>query len=273
MNNNQNLQIYNNNEQINQEINMKMYGYGNLQSFIPFNYTQNPLEMIGKANQCSIFQEYELSKDLSCCEVYNCYNVMIHDPILNQPIFLFKGKEETGCCTRKCCSNGIRPFRIKMKHIENMQSLMEKLSFDNYFFEMNKDCVCSCCCCGSEHITVSYSSNNTNFCSIEIPIRCERNFHCNIFDQNNTLKYTIFKENDCCFFYNKTEFDIFNGNDVNHNNKIGKMSKESFAYKFFEKDKRSLEITFPKDASTDDKMLIIMAGILIEYEWYGEKEQ
>ena len=41
-----------------------MYGYGNLQSFIPFNYTQNPLEMIGKANQCSIFQEYELSKDL-----------------------------------------------------------------------------------------------------------------------------------------------------------------------------------------------------------------
>jgi hypothetical protein len=51
------------------------------------------------------------------------------------------------------------------------------------------------------------------------------------------------------------------------------MSKESFAYKFFEKDKRSLEITFPKDASTDDKMLIIMAGILIEYEWYGEKEQ
>jgi hypothetical protein len=45
MNNNQNIQISNNNEQINQEINMKMYGYGNLQSFIPFNYTQNPLEI------------------------------------------------------------------------------------------------------------------------------------------------------------------------------------------------------------------------------------
>lgn len=177
-----------------------MYGYGNLQSIIPSNFTQNPLEMIGKANQCSIFQEYELSKDLSCCEVYNCYNVMIYDPISNQPIFLFKGKEETGCCTRNCCSIGFRPFIIKMKHIENVQNFMEPLNFENYFFEMKRDCVCSCCCCGSEHITFSYSSNNTNFCTIKIPINCVSNFYCYIFDQSNTLKYTIFKKKIVVFF-------------------------------------------------------------------------
>ena len=62
MNNNQNIQIYNNNEQINQEINMKMYGYGNLQSFIPFNYTQNPLEMIGKAINVQYFKNMNYQK-------------------------------------------------------------------------------------------------------------------------------------------------------------------------------------------------------------------
>ena len=102
---------------------------------------------------------------------------------------------------------------------------------------------------------------------------CDRN--ADVYDKNNNLKFTIV--GDFCQFgicystsskkYEELKFDIDKiGNSKEH---VGIMKKASdtLGEKNFTKS-MSYKITFPNDATPEDKMIIICAGLLIESQYF-----
>ena len=74
-------------------------------------YTTDPLMDLMNSKTAEIRQRIELTEILTGCETPNQYYVFSKDQEGNKK-YLFKAKEESGCCARNFCSGDSRGFKL-----------------------------------------------------------------------------------------------------------------------------------------------------------------
>ena len=236
-----------------------MMGYGP-QNFV---YIEDPMAELAQCTGAIIRQDVEMLEVITGCETQNRYNVFLQSNMGLK--YAFSCRERSGCCGRNCCSNDCRTINIDIRHITsaNIDPDIAKI-----FINAVKPCTCVCCCFCRPELDISLASNNEYLGTIREPCQC-CDITTEIYDKTHALKYEI--RGDCCQIglccgssvekIAEIQFNILrNGQNVGIMRKLSSSMGEYFSKA------DSYKITFPLDATPEDKMLLICAGLLIDYE-------
>ena len=240
--------------------------FGNLQ----YTFTQDPLNELSMSFRATIRQQPELMEILTGCETENRYHVFI--TLANgMEKYLFKCKEESTCFQRQCCPADSREFNMRIKHISNQMDF--RGNFETYYATLSKPFKCTCLCLARPSISGIFHSNNQLFGKVTEEFTC-----CDplftILNQTG-IKYVITIDCSQCGFccrkgcskYNKVDCIIREGG-IN-GKPVGKITKRA-AQNLMEiaGDADTYDIDFPSDATPDEKLTLIMAGLFIDYRYY-----
>ena len=247
--------------------------FGNLQ----YTFTQDPLSELALSVRATIRQQPELGEIMTGLETENRYHVFITLPN-GMEKYLFKCKEESTGCQRNCCTADAREFKMKIKHIPNVTSFNDT-AFKTYFAELIKPFKCTCCCLARPIIKGEYSSNKQVFGEIKDECSC-----CDplfVISNEKEIKYYITIRCCQCGFccrngsvngqgcgkFNDVEMNIRQGGS--DGNIIAKIKKK-MAQDYLEliSDADTYVIEFPKTATPEDKLNLIMAGLFIDYRYF-----
>ena len=235
-----------------------------------FIYVQDPFTEIAQCTGAIIRQQPSITEALTGCETQNRYHVFLQSPMGLK--YAFKCSERSDTCARCCCSPERRPLQIIMRHVISLQELDSDLA--KVFINVNKPCKCGCCCMCRPYMNVSLADNGQFLGKIREPYTC-CDVETEIYDINRRLKYTMV--GDCCQAglcccspvqkLSSIRFDIrYNGLTV------GSMRKLSASFGEFFTKADSYHILFPPSATPSDKILLILAGLMIDYQNFeGQK--
>ena len=242
-----------------------MMGYGP-QAFV---YCQDPMAELAECTGAILRQEVEMFEVISGCETQNRYHVFLQSPMGLK--YAFKCIERSGCCSRCCCSNDCRSLKLDIRHVA---SAIEDADLSKIFISAKKPCACSFCCFCRAHLDIILSENHLHIGRIREPCTC-CDIETEIYDKNNELKYHVV--GDCCQYglccgssaekLAEIEFRI-----KSHGQTVGAMKKLSSSMGEYFSKADSYKITFPTNATPEEKMLLICAGLLIDYQNFEKKE-
>ena len=237
-----------------------------------FIYIQDPFTEIAQCSGAIIRQQPGFIQALTGCETQNRYHVFLRSPMGLK--YAFKCNERSDTCARCCLSPNSRPLEIIMRHVISMQELDTDLA--KIFINVNKPCTCACCCMCRPYMDVRLADNGQYLGKIREPCTC-CDIETEIYDMNGMLKYNIV--GDCCQLglccgsgsavqkLSTIRFDIkSNGNTVGLIRKLSSSIGE-----FFTK-ADSYEVIFPSSATPADKLLLILAGLMIDYQNFEKDE-
>jgi hypothetical protein len=108
-------------------------------------FINDPMEELRNAKSAKIVQQIELFEMFTGCETKNRYHVSVKDANKNQT-YLFKCKEESGCCVRNFCSSEDRPFDLRVKHILSEEESKKKDLDKVDYAILERPFKCSCFC-------------------------------------------------------------------------------------------------------------------------------
>lgn len=243
-------------------MNPGMMGYGPQ----AFAYINDPMEELEQCNGAIIRQELEMYEIISGCETENRYHVFLQS---NKGLkYAFKCIERSGCCSRCCCSNDCRALKLDIKHVK---SANDDPDLVKSFISARKPCALACCCLCRPILELRLSDdNNTYLGKIREPCTC-CDINMDIYDENKYLKYNII--GNCCQYglccccgasaekLTEIQFKIMSKGE-----KVGMMRKLASSKAEFYSKADSYKISFPPDATPKDKMLLICAGLLVDYQ-------
>ena len=235
-----------------------------------FLYCEDPLKDLSQSNGAIISQEIEMYEVVSGCETQNRYRVFLQSQMGLK--IAFKCIESSGCCSRCCCPNDCRGLKLTINHVASAAEIVTDIS--RVFLRAEKPCCGGCCCFCRPHMNIKLEESKKIIGRVSEPFTCcDRDV--DIYDELGNMKYRIV--GNCCqigFCCGSTaekmveiEFIIFkNGEEVGS---IKKMNATHLGEYFSKAD--SYKIAFPLDATPEEKILIICAGLLIDYQNF-EKE-
>ena len=253
------------------------YDYGGIEA----NYCEDPLTILSNVNRAYIFQELEVWEQVTGCEQKNNYNVCVVDPITQMQYYLFRCKEDSSFCQRFCCSGASRAFSMRCKHIAADNAFGE--GYNNYFAELLRPFKCTCCCCARPEVSCALKEGNLNLGTIKEPCTCcspvlELYGPGDLGNKDISLRYTILI--DCCQVSymcssckcgkcQELECNIYEGKDSDMNRKVGRIIKKVTMEEFFSKS-NTFAIDFPENATSLDRLLMIFAGLFIDYRLFED---
>lgn len=235
-----------------------------------FIYIQDPFTEIAQCTGAIIRQQPSLIQAVTGCNTQNRYHVFLKSPMGLK--YAFKCSERSDTCARCCCSASCRPLEIIMRHVISMQELDTDLA--KIFINVNKPCECGCCCMCRPHMDVKLADNGHFLGQIREPCTC-CDIETDIYDKNGNFKYNIV--GDCCQVglccggsiekLSSIRFDIkYNGMSV------GVIRKLSSSFGEFFSKADSFEVVFPSMATPADKILLILATLMIDYQNFEKDE-
>ena len=222
----------------------------------------DPFEILKTSLIVKIKQEIELFEIIRGCDTKNRFDV--YAEIHNQKFFLFRCKEESTYCDRKCCSGDCRNFYIKCI-----------LPSKELFAILYCPSQCVCLCCNRPEMICKFSSGD-KFGKIKQPCKCCTPYF-KIYDQQNYLKYILeipycqcgfMCRNCCCEKCNEVMGNIYKKNKLDKN--VGSIIKKGKYNEEMISDSNSFVINFPSDANVYDKLNIIATVLLFGYKFYEE---
>jgi len=253
------------------------YDYGGIEA----NYCEDPLTILSNVNRAYIFQELEVWEQVTGCEQKNNYNVCVVDPITQMQYYLFRCKEDSSFCQRCCCSGASRAFSMRCKHIAADNAFGE--GYNNYYAELLRPFKCTCCCCARPEVSCSLKEGNINLGTIKEPCTCcspvlELYGSGDLGNKDLSLRYSILI--DCCQVSymcssckcgkcQELECNIYDGKDTDMNRKVGRIIKKVTMEEFFSK-ANTFAIDFPEEATALDRLLMIFAGLFIDYRLFED---
>ena len=241
------------------------------------NSSSNSLESLKATlediSEMVIKQEADILEAVTGCQEPNNYQAYGKLPN-GDKIFVFKCREFSSCGGRYFCPVSCRDFtmRIKLSFEENKNENEEDEVYEKRIIDINKDCKCPFLCCVRPDMKVILAENNNILGRIELKFSC-----CDpvfsIYDQNN--KEIFYIEADCCQcglmcrnnFMGKTDeahFFIYKNED--RTNPAGDICKKAAKSMFSIADNYS--VVFPQKAKSEEKILLTMAGIMIDYQYF-----
>ena len=227
-----------------------------------FVYFMDPLTELSQCSGAIIRQQVELLEAFTGCETQNRYHVFLLSPMGIK--YAFKCSERSDACARCCCPASNRPLELIIRHIISSDQLNSDLA--KIFIHVNKPCVCGCCCFCRPHMDVRLADNNALIGRVREPFTC-CDIDTEIYDSAGNFKYLI--KGDCCQAglccctkFSSVKFDI-----LQNNFSVGSMKKlaaSNFGEFFTKAD--SYRIDFLVNATPEEKMLLIVAGLMIDYQ-------
>ncbi|CAD8068106.1 unnamed protein product [Paramecium primaurelia] len=197
---------------------------------------------------------------------------------------LFKCYEQSSDCTRFWLGPQIRPFEMMVDNYQYKSfysniSYQQKQNSDLTIFKFKREYQCTFCCFNRPRLEVHYVENGQNIFLgyISDPVYCCQ-IGSNIFNSNGDLIFKI-EANTCQSYFwlrcpcsvecNKINFQIKlpTGQMVAPIQKQIKTCLNSQQNRYSD----NINILFPKQASKEDKALILAATIMIEF-MYFEKD-
>lgn len=232
-----------------------------------FVYVQDPLTELAQCSGAIIRQNIEPINN--GCQFKNSYDIFILSPMGLK--YAFKCSENVGFCEKACCPD-CRSINLLLRHIVSINEFNGDSA--NIFATINKSCGTRCCCCFRPHMEVVLS-NSKPLGRFRDPCTC-CNYNTEIYDSYGNLRYTVI--GDCCQTgfcggsaskkFASIRFDITqNGQIVGM---IKKLAASSFGEFFTKAD--SYQVFFPSNATPEEKMMFIIAGIMLDYQFFEEKK-
>ena len=240
---------------------------------ITYTYVLDPMQELALSPSVLIRQQPQFFEQISGCESPNRYFVFSQSPQTGFKM-LFKCKEQSECCQRNCCSASMREFVMDIKHIANAGALNE--NFQNSFVHVNKPFKCTCCCLERPEMIANYSANGELVGKVKQPFSC-----CDpiftIYDNAGTMRYFIYA--DCCQCglccsgpcakMSEVAFNIYR--DANMGQPIGSIVKKIANFSELITSADSYQVNFPADARPNEKLLLIITGLMIDYQFFEER--
>lgn len=235
----------------------------NIQGPENFIYFSDPLIELSQCSYAIIRQPIECLTYCTECCTDNTYDVFVKTS--TQLEYAFKCKEKSSCCSRSCCTQGCRGFNIQIIHITSIFELKNNIS--KPFIEINKPYNCECCCANKPNIEVILINLRQSIGTIKANFNMCSTPNIEIYNSINCLRYKIVGE--CCQTGICGPIGVklcdINFKIMKDNFEVGKLTKlGSSLGKFFSKGD-SYQLIFPIDATPEEKMLLIIAGLLIDY--------
>lgn len=239
----------------------------------PTGYAANPLEEIGQAVTATVKQQIELFEMFTGCQTRNRYHIFITNRAGVQT-YLFKGKESSNCCQRNCYPPGFRPYEMRLRHMSSSDS---KDDFSGYYAKFEKPCKLACCCFCRPVSTGKYWENEVPFGKIVEPcVICSPAFE--VYDSNGEVKYKIILSWFQCGFLCRatwfgpcfdTHLKIVDRDGKN----VGSVLKKARGIRGLISDCDTFTITFPDNASAQDKMTLLGGTIMIDYSYFENDDR
>lgn len=239
----------------------------------------NPMDELEFCTEVFLEQKIELLEVLTGYETPNRYHVYMVTKT-GKKKYLFKCKEESSWGCRNCCPSSSRAFEMKMIHIKSSN---KTVNYKQTIANISRPFTCTFCNCKRPKMTSVFNSDKTKE-RITLGSVVE-NFSCdpslNIYTQNNQLKWKI-KSNCCqcgficrCFSIGKcyeVDFWIYDADEFNNvkYNAVGNIHKVFKGMSELITDTDTFLLTFPKNATTKEKMMLITAVLMIDYRYYEE---
>jgi hypothetical protein len=227
-----------------------------------FVFFMDPFTELSQCSGAIIRQQVEYLEAITGCETQNRYHVFLLTPMGLK--YAFKCNERSDSCSRCCCPASNRPLELIIRHIISSEQLNTDLA--KIFIHVNKPCVCGCCCFCRPHMDVRLADNNALIGKVREPCTC-CDLDTEIYDSAGNYKYLI--TGDCCQAglcccqkLSSVKFNILQNNS--YVGSMRKLSARNFGEFFTKAD--SYQIDFLAKATPEEKMLLIIAGLMIDYQ-------
>ena len=241
---------------------------------IQYVYVVDPMAELAISTGVLIKQEAQFFEQITGCESPNRYYVFSQSPQAGMKL-LFKCKEYSDCCMRNCCPANNREFNMAIKHIASAQYMDE--NFSSPYIDVRKPCKCTCCCLERPEMIINFGQNQQPVGRIKQPFTC-----CDpvfaTYDSTGQVKHTI--HGDCCQcglicknnFCGKLSEVVFNIHEGTNllTSPVGSIIKRVATAAELVTSADSYQINFPPRATAADKLLLIVAGLMIDYQFFEE---
>lgn len=249
-------------------------------SFSGTTILQDPYALFAGAEQVYIDQYYKISDLFVICPIYFNYRISLEYRVSQEndeeqkfeAYHLFTTKEITPACSHNFLPNQSRQIDINIFNyiVEPKEKEMQK------FITIRKPCRCafSCfCACCTRPVFEVVTPIETLGKIIEIRTLCDPVLH--VLDVNDDIIYIISTKCCQCGYFLRDSFCdnrkcarcMFIISDKN-NNGIGKIFKDHRSGKRIQPDYDQMVITYPAEASCQEKILILCASLSIEYLYF-----
>jgi hypothetical protein len=232
-------------------------------------YVLDPMQELELSK--SVFIRQEPTSYFETCEAKNRFYVFT-ESVEGGPKLLFKCKERSGCCVRTWCPASSRSFNMLVKHIASLANLDE--DFSKPFVEILRPYKCTCCCLARPEMLVKFGGGDNRLLGkIKEPFSCFDPVF-DIYNENGVVKYRIHA--DCCQCALLCRFNacgkIHEGifNIMESSNIVGSIIKKKATIFEIHNTADSYLINFPPNATPTEKMLLIAAGLMIDYQYFEE---
>ena len=238
-----------------------------------YTYVLDPMQELALSTGVLIRQQPQFFEQISGCETPNRYFVFSQSPQTGFKM-LFLCREQSECCQRNCCAASMREFVMDIKHIANVGAINE--NFSNSFVHVNKPFKCTCCCLERPEMIATYAAGNEIVGKVKQPFSC-----CDpiftIYDNAGTMRY--FVHADCCQcgicctgFCAKMSEAVFNiYRDGNMGHPVGSITKKVANLSELVTSADSYQVNFPADAKPNEKLLLIITTLMIDYQFFEER--
>lgn len=227
----------------------------------------NPMEELANCIGVLIKQIPEVFEALSGCEMENIYHV--YGSSTSGFKFLFKCKEKSGWCTRRCCTSSRRGFDMDIGFIASGNP---NDPIASEFAKADKGCtIALCCLCRPEMILYLCNGKELVGRARYVCTVCNPTFH--VYDEKDILRYIITGSccqcglmctNNFCGKFSEVLFEILNPDG----RVVGKIMKQRASPTEMITDADSYEVNFPQEATPKDKLLLTAVGLLIDYQYF-----
>ena len=240
----------------------------NLFPYSPLEPLKSSLEQI---QEMIIKQESDILEAVTGCQEPNNYHIYGKLPN-NEKFYIFKCREFSSCGMRFCCPVSCRGLIMKIKSAFDDNENDADEEYNNSLLYVEKEFKCPCLNCIRPEMKIYITETNTLLGTIEQAFSC-CDPHFNVYDNDGKLLYYI--ESDCCQCglmcrnncFGKTEECIFFIYSVNDKaNPIGEINKKAAASLLSIADNYS--VIFPKNSSIEEKILLTIAGVMIDYQYF-----
>jgi hypothetical protein len=166
---------------------------------------------------------------------------------------------------------------MKIRHVNNQADFVVE-DYSNYYAVAQKPFKCTCLCL--ERPSIVIKNNNYYFGKIIEPFSCCDSIY-DIYDSSDKTKWKI--SGNCCqcglLFKNticgkcaEVTFHIFSANDssLDSSNSKGYIKKQCSGIQELVSDADNFELVFPKDATPEEKMMLIGTVLMIDYRHFED---
>lgn len=229
-----------------------------------FVYIPDPMAELAASSGAVICQQVDMFQAMTGCQTQNRYHVFLQTPMGLK--YAFKCSERSGCCARCCCSGECRSMQMVVRHVISLDQLEGDLA--KIFLRIDKPCKMGCCCLCRPYMDIRLADNGKYLGKVRQTCTCcDEDYE--IYNAKGHMKYKI--NGDCCQVgfccgssgqkMSNIYFSVLQNGVI-----VGEIKKLRASWGEYFTKADSYQVTFPANATPEEKMVLIMSGLMIDYQ-------